>query len=114
MKFHLLPVGTRFRYDNRLFTKNAPLTATDEQGNQRMIPRSTNVEPVQEAPPAGVRHPVRDRLVAAAEKYHRICSEQLTQLAESADPARASQVEAALEAAREDFLRNLEDAIPQE
>lgn len=111
MKFHLLPVGTRFRYDDRLFTKNAPLTATDEQGSQRMIPRSAATEPVQESPVhPSEQTPVAD-LAVAAEDYHRQCADLLGQIADSLEPATADQIRTALTSARDDFLRRVEEVL---
>lgn len=111
-KFYLLAVGARFRYDGRLFTKNAPLTATDEQGSQRMIPRSAVVEPIEAAPRApAVQNPVRDLLAAAAEDYHRACLGLVGQLAGSTDPDAASRIEAALVSARDDFVHRLDEVL---
>lgn len=43
MKFHQLPIGSRFRYQEREYCKTSPLAASGEGGQQRMIPRSAIV-----------------------------------------------------------------------
>ncbi len=44
MRFPQVPIGQRFTYQGRQFTKNGPLTATEEgSGKQRMVPRSSEV-----------------------------------------------------------------------
>lgn len=110
MKFHLLPIGTRFRHDGRLFTKNAPLAAIDEQGNQRMIPRSAAVEIVEATAAPATDTPLTD-LVAAAEEYHRQCLELFGQVVDGQDPAIASQLRSALASAHDDFLKRIEGAL---
>lgn len=39
MKFQLLPLGARFEFEAKVYVKTGPLTATDAEGGQRMIPR---------------------------------------------------------------------------
>jgi len=54
MKFSLVPVGQGFRYQGQTYHKVSPLMASAEDGkNQRLIPRSAEVEPLGEvaAPP---------------------------------------------------------------
>lgn len=48
MKFPQLPLGARFRYRGQIFCKSSPLAAVDADGGSRMIPRSANVEPLDE------------------------------------------------------------------
>ncbi len=44
MRFPQVPIGQRFTYEGRQYTKNGPLTATEEgSGKQRMVPRSAEV-----------------------------------------------------------------------
>lgn len=39
MKFQHLPIGARFEFEGRWYTKVGPLVAAEEGGGQRMIPR---------------------------------------------------------------------------
>lgn len=39
MKFQHLPIGARFEFEGKRFTKTNPLVASEEGGGQRMIPR---------------------------------------------------------------------------
>ena len=44
MRFPQLALGQRFEFQGRQYTKNGPLTASEEaSGEQRMIPRSAEV-----------------------------------------------------------------------
>lgn len=58
MKLQDLPVGARFEYQGRIFVKTGPITATAEDGGQRMIPRYADLrplDPLPEKPPASQR-----------------------------------------------------------
>ena len=45
MKFYLLPIGEKFTYQGVQYTKSGPLTASsDENGQNKMIPRSANIQ----------------------------------------------------------------------
>jgi hypothetical protein len=51
MKFTQVPLGQRFRYQDRIFRKVAPLMASlDGEDKQQLIPRSAIVEPL-DVPP---------------------------------------------------------------
>ena len=44
MKFHLVPIGEQFVFQEKLYTKSGPIAASSElEGKSRMIPRSANV-----------------------------------------------------------------------
>lgn len=107
-RFNLLPVGARFDFEGRSFTKNAPLTAVDESSNRRMIPRSAIVETAENAgvPPTGAGK----NLLAAADEYHRQCMNIIGQLGGSAAPAELERAQAALQSAHRIFLQQVAEA----
>jgi hypothetical protein len=109
-KFYLLPIGEQFRYGGAVFTKNAPLTAIDEQGNQRMIPRSANVEPAgMSAASTTKQDSSRQLLLAATADYHGTCLELLKEIGSSADPDALSHAQPRLESARQELIRRIEE-----
>ncbi|MBL3590286.1 MAG: polysulfide reductase chain A [gamma proteobacterium endosymbiont of Lamellibrachia anaximandri] len=59
MKFPHLPIGQRFRFQDKLYTKTGPLTASEEgSGNSRLMMKSAEVEPLDlqvEKKPKGAR-----------------------------------------------------------
>lgn len=50
MKLQDLPMGARFEYQGLVFVKTGPLTASAEQGGQRVIPRSATIRPLDVQP----------------------------------------------------------------
>lgn len=46
MKLQDIPLGGRFEYDGKIFTKTGPLTASSEEGGQSLIPRYANLRPL--------------------------------------------------------------------
>jgi hypothetical protein len=51
MKFSQLPIGTRFRFEDKLYLKRTPLQADPVDGGaRRLIPRSARVEPLGDTP----------------------------------------------------------------
>ncbi len=47
MRFPQVAIGQRFTYQGKAYSKTGPLTASEEgSGNQRMIPRSAEVTPL--------------------------------------------------------------------
>jgi hypothetical protein len=79
MKFTQLPIGARFLYQGRLYSKTGPLAACADDGGQRMIPRSAVVRP------AGEQHaepPARDLHEVLAD-YHAHCKALLVEVAET-------------------------------
>lgn len=102
MKIDQLPLGSRFQWKGRIYTKIGPMTASGESGGTAFIPKHAVLQPAPgEAPPApppaaGTR-PLDGATVAAAfEAYHR------TALDLAGEAGRA-----ALEAARERFLAEI-------
>ena len=49
MKFQHLPIGARFIYEGRSYTKMSPLVASVEGGGQRVIPRYASLSPIEGA-----------------------------------------------------------------
>jgi hypothetical protein len=46
MKLQHLPIGARFEYEGKVFVKTGPLTASSDQGGQRVIPRYAVLKPL--------------------------------------------------------------------
>ena len=55
MRLQHLPIGARFEYEGLIFVKTGPLTATSEQGGQRIIPRHAMLMPLEAPVPEGKR-----------------------------------------------------------
>lgn len=91
MKLQDIPLGGRFEYDGKIFTKTGPLTASTELGGQTMIPRYAKLRPL-DLPTEEEHQPgMQRRLEAAAVKkaideFYRSAAELLD---ESALPALA-------------------------
>jgi len=104
----LLPLGARFEFEGKVYVKTGPLTATTEEGGQRMIPRSAVLKPL-DAPVA--QSPKVDRkldeaaVTAAFEVFFADCV-RLLHVA-GADELQAQALRAELDAARERFLAKL-------
>jgi hypothetical protein len=81
MKFTQLPIGARFRYQGRLYSKTSPLAASAEDGAQRLIPRSATVQPAEPTSEAAPSAP-HDRR-AALDDYHASCVALLGEVAEA-------------------------------
>ena len=77
MKLQDIPVGARFEYQGRVFVKTGPITATAEDGGQRMIPRYADLRPLNPPPPGdkpGPRSRLDEAKVRAAfDEFHRTC-----------------------------------------
>jgi|SRR5512139_1029857 hypothetical protein len=100
MRLQDLPVGARFEYQGKVFVKTGPITATAENGGQRMIPRYADLQPLDplpEKPPASQRTLDEARVRAAFDEFYRTCF-RITD-----DFSRAE-----LEAARQRFIAALE------
>ncbi len=76
MKIDQLPLGARFQFKGRTFTKVGPMTASGDAGGAEFIPKHAVLHPVPgEAPPAAqpkaAARPLDAAKVAAAfEAYH--------------------------------------------
>ena len=53
MRLQHLAVGARFEYEGQVYVKTGPLTASAEQGGQRMIPRYADLKPLDVEPASG-------------------------------------------------------------
>lgn len=110
MKFQQLPPGARFEYEGKVYVKTGPMTAASEQGGQRMIPRFALLRPLDgQPPPPRTAHKLDEAAVRQAfDGFYGECLRLLHD--EEADVLRARARRAALEAARERFLKALEKA----
>jgi hypothetical protein len=87
MKFHQLPVGSRFRLDGEWYVKSTPLIGTQpHSGQDRLIRRSAVVElaegPGGDAEPSPPQPPERALLAAALADYRQHCDRCLDRVAE--------------------------------
>lgn len=101
MKLQDIPIGGRFEYEGKVFTKTGPLTASSEQDGQRMIPRYANLrlldQPALEERPGGVRRRLDETAVKTA--FHAFYERCAGLVDSAALPALAE--------AREDFMAAL-------
>jgi hypothetical protein len=113
MKFHLLPVGEKFSYQGEVYVKAGPLTASAEQtGTNRLIPRSANVQPVnnqESATPKVVEdHQVQTaRVLREFDVFHQHCLQCLKEIADKPDPEIIKNKTDEVEAAARDFIDKL-------
>jgi hypothetical protein len=109
MKFQQLPLGARFQYEGKAYTKAGPMTATTEQGGQRIIPRFAVLQPLEgEAPvvaPAPKRKWDESVVLAAFEVFHGDCLRLLEET--GVDEARGRILSERLESARQRFMAAL-------
>ena len=78
MKFTQIPLGTRFEFEGKVFSKTGPMTATAEDGSgQRLIPRYALLKPVDGAAPVVDTAPARQvdeaRVIAAFDGFYGTC-----------------------------------------
>lgn len=101
MKFHQIPVGTRFEFLGQVFTKTGPIAATSDQGGTRMIPRHAELHPIDGQAATPVRATGRKleegRVREAFEAFCQACR-----------PLLADHAEPAFVAAKQAFLASLE------
>jgi hypothetical protein len=109
MKFQLLPMGARFEYEGKVYTKVGPLTASGETGGQRMIPRFAVLRPldgvVAEAPRTPSRKLDEAKVMAALEAFHEECVRLIQAAADDANRAETALSE--LETARQRLIAGL-------
>ncbi len=109
MKFQQLPMGARFEYEGKGYTKIGPLTAINEAGEQRMIPRFAALAAldgcVAEAAPARKCLLEEAVVTAAMAAYHSECVDLL--IGVGTDPTRLESARADLESARQRFFARL-------
>lgn len=112
LRFAQLPIGARFRWQQRCYRKVSPLEASDlETDGRRLVPRSTKVEPLDEAAATG-RDPAELRLDReAVESAVDACLGRLRQrlvgLLPGDDAIRRSSLDTVLQGARTDLLGEL-------
>lgn len=109
MKFQLLPLGARFQYEGQVYTKAGPMTATTEQGGQRIIPRYAVLKPLEGeaavAAPAPARKLDASAVLAAFEIFHGDCVRFLDET--GFDEEMACILRERLESARQRFMAAL-------
>ncbi len=98
MKFTQIPLGTRFEFEGKIFSKTGPMTASAEDGSgQRLIPRYAVLKPADGVMPAvevaPARHVDEARVLAAFDSFYGRCLRLVDDFSK-----------AELEAARQRFL----------
>ncbi|MBP5987260.1 MAG: hypothetical protein KA538_08755 [Azonexus sp.] len=78
MKLQHLAIGARFEYEGLVFVKTGPLTASSEEGGQRIIPRYAILKPLDVPATEASKSPVKGRLEAvrvrtAFERFYESC-----------------------------------------
>ena len=115
MKFHLLPDGEKFEYQDDVYIKVDKLIANSEKtGQNRLIPRSANVQPVNAqantTPNVVEEHQVQTaKVLKTFDDYHQCCLQCLSDIGDSADPDIVRKKMDELEAAHRQFVDNLLD-----
>lgn len=97
MKLQHLNIGTRFEYEGKVYVKTGPITASAEDGGQRVIPRYAVLRPLDlpepAAPGAAIRKLDPKKVRKAFDLFYASCSQYCP-------PERESE----LAAARAEFL----------
>lgn len=108
MKFQHLPLGARFEYEGKVYAKSGPLTATGEQGGQKVIPRFAVLKPL-DAPPTKSTKAGRKLDEAAVLAAFDIFQGECLRLLHEAEPdtLKAGTRRARLDQARMRFLSDL-------
>jgi hypothetical protein len=110
MRFGQVQIGQRFRWQGQGFCKTGPLTAhADEGGDQRLIPRSAAVEPIE-----------ADQAVSAAPTIPRgtalsaldALGAEIEAAARTLPPAAAEAVRAAWANGRRGFIARIDRRLP--
>lgn len=70
-------MGARFEYEGNVYVKTGPMTASSEQGGQRIIPRYATLKPL-DMPVTESKAPIKGRLEAvrvraAFERFYESC-----------------------------------------
>lgn len=77
MRFVELPSGARFEFEGRTYTKTNALTANDESGKTRLIPRSATIRPMDgvQAPKSAHKETElsAEQVRGALDHYHARC-----------------------------------------
>lgn len=112
LRFAQLPVGARFRWQQRCYRKVSPLEATDpETDGRRLVPRSTKVEPLDEETTAsqdsGELRLDGDAVESAIDACLGRLQQRLAGLLPGDDAIRRASLDTALLGARADLLGQL-------
>lgn len=105
MKFHLVPVGEKFEFQGEIYVKADKLIANSEKtGQNRLIPRSANVQPVtaqtNATPKVIDEHQVQTaKVLEQFDKYHQLVLRHVTDESILTD----------LDTARQQFINSLID-----
>lgn len=78
MKLQHLSMGARFEYEGVVYVKTGPLTASSEDGGQRIIPRYAILKALDVPAAEASKSPVKGRLEAvrvrtAFERFYELC-----------------------------------------
>ena len=108
LKFHLIRVGERFRYEGESYLKVTPLVAEQAgSGARRLLRKAALVERIDDEPPVSSAEPPAARdVLAAFDVLHRTAIECLERLSRSEAPDPGS-AKAELDRVRDDQLRRL-------
>jgi hypothetical protein len=114
MRFPQLPIGARFEYQGKAYSKTSALLASAEDGSgQRIIPKYADLTPAQGDAAAAVAAPPPTAVdwvaVAAAFADHHAACQDLLRLV-GTDPAGLDSALASLDKARQRFLDRLGNA----
>lgn len=78
MKLQHLAIGARFEYEGVVYVKTGPLTASSEEGGQRIIPRYAILKPLDvpaaESSPSSIKGRLEAvRVRTAFERFYESC-----------------------------------------
>ena len=75
MRLQDFPIGARFEYEGAFYVKTGPLTASSEQGKQRIIPRHANLRSLEMLAAEGKRTASSDsvQVLAAFDVFYASC-----------------------------------------
>jgi len=112
MKFHHVPLGSRFTLDGDLYIKTSPLVGElESNGKQRLIRRAAMVEvdertastPLPDETPCISAHQAHTLF----DEFYRQCLDCLSSAREHLEPDQAGSMEKQLQQARQEFFRQL-------
>jgi len=116
MKFSMLPLGARFEFEGKVYTKTGPVAATAESGGQRMIPRYAVLRPLDGSVHAPESQPTRmleaQQVQRAFETFYAACGQTLADAVE--DEVRLGDARQQLNTARLRFWAALEPSPSQD
>ena len=101
MKLQHLAIGARFEYEGVVYVKTGPLTASSEEGGQRIIPRYAILKPLNvpaaESNPSSVKGRLEAvRVRAAFERFYESCERLVPEGSRNELAEAREQVEAAI------------------